>query len=146
MNSGATVSKAPATARRLQAPNRTFLRHLGEMLLAMFLGMLVLGGATQGIFAIAGSSLSDTSASVQAALMGFDMTVPMVAWMHYRGHPLARSVEMAAAMILPTLGAIALHAIDAIGSEAVLAVQHIVMIPAMVAVMLWRREHYSHGH
>ena len=112
----------------------------------MFLGMLVLGGVAEAAFAIAGRSLGDTSASLQAALMGFNMTVPMVAWMQYRGHPVARSVEMAAAMVLPTLGAIGLYAIDAIGSDAVLAVQHVVMIPAMVAVMLWRREHYSHGH
>jgi hypothetical protein len=43
-------------------------------------------------------------------LMGFDMTVPMVAWMSYRGHPRARNAEMAASMIVPTLVAAALAA------------------------------------
>ena len=143
MESRASVSASHAERGRLRSANGRFLRHLGEMLVAMFLGMLVLGGVAQGAFAIAGSSLSDTSAALRAALMGFNMTVPMVAWMQYRGHPVPRSVEMAMAMVLPTLGAIGLYAVGAIGSDAVLAIQHMVMIPAMVAVMLWRREHYS---
>ena len=47
-------------------------------------------------------------------------------------------------MVIPTIGAIALYSAGALAGEAVLAVQHLVMIPAMVGVMLWRRDHYSH--
>ncbi len=123
---------------------RPFMRHLGEMLLAMLAGMIVLGGAAEGIFALAGSGLGDAPAAVQAWIMAFAMTVPMVWWMHRRGHEPARSAEMAAAMIVPTLLAVDLYWAGALAADAVLAVQHAIMIPAMVAAMLWRREHYSH--
>ena len=79
--------------------------------------------------------------------MAFNMTVPMVAWMHY-GHRMnvRRSLEMAASMIVPTVAAVALYWLTVIASEGVLVVQHAVMIPAMLAVMLWKREAYSHHH
>ena len=145
MQTTATTSESrPATRKRLRPGTRHFLRHLGEMMLAMFLGMAVLGGVAEGLFAIAGSSLTETPAAFHASLMAFNMTVPMVAWMARRGHPAARSAEMAGAMIVPTAAAIALDVVGAIGPDAVLALQHAVMIPAMVAVMLWRREHYAH--
>ena len=41
---------------------------------------------------------------------------------------------------------IALHWLGAVPSGAVLALQHVVMIPAMLGVMLWRYEHYAIDH
>ena len=125
---------------------RAFARHFGEMLLAMFLGMAVLGGVAVLGLAAAGSSFSNTSGAAQVLLMGFSMTVPMVGWMSYRGHDTARNVEMAASMIVPTLLAAALAAAGALGAGAALGLQHVVMIPAMLGVMLWRYEHYSGSH
>ena len=146
LGTAATITGESRRAPRAHGARRRFLRHLGEMLLAMFLGMAVLGGVAGGALAIAGTSLSDASASLQALVMGFNMTVPMVAWMHYRGHSPTRSAEMAGAMIVPTALAIGLHATGLLASDAVLGVQHAVMIPAMVGVMLWRRDHYTHAH
>jgi hypothetical protein len=125
---------------------KRFLRHFVEMLLAMFAGMLVLGGITELVFAAAGGSLSDAPGSVRVMLMGFDMTVPMVLWMSYRGHSRARNAEMAASMIVPTLAAAALAAAGVLSSAAALGVQHVVMIPAMLGVMLWRYDDYSRAH
>jgi hypothetical protein len=125
---------------------RRFIRHFVEMLVAMFAGMIVLGGLTQLAFAAAGGSLSDTPGSVRVLLMGFDMTVPMVAWMGYRGHPRSRNAEMAASMIVPTLAAAALTAVGLLSTGGGLALQHAVMIPAMLAVMLWRYDHYARAH
>ena len=51
---------------------------------------------------------------------------------------------MAASTIVPTLLAIALYGLGLIASHGVLAVQHVVMIPAMLAVMLWKYDAYSH--
>jgi hypothetical protein len=130
----------------MKASKRTFLRHFVEMLLAMFVGMIALGGITQLVFAAAGSSLTDAPGSVRVLLMGFDMTVPMVAWMSYRGHARVRNAEMAVAMIVPTLAAAALAAVGALSSGAALGVQHAVMIPAMLGVMLWRYDHYWQPH
>ena len=125
---------------------RAFLRHFGEMLLAMFLGMVVLGGLAQLAFAAMGGSFEDASGASQVLLMGFNMTVPMVAWMSYRGHARARNAEMAASMIIPTFLAATLAWTGALGAGAALGVQHAVMIPAMLGVMLWRYEHYSGAH
>jgi hypothetical protein len=129
--------------RSARGARRAFLRHLGEMVLAMLLGMAVLGGVASGVFALAGGSLDDADAAVRAFVMGFNMTVPMVGWMLYRGHGGGRSAEMAGAMVVPTLLAVALYWAGALAGDAVSAVQHAVMIPAMVAVMLWRYDHYS---
>jgi hypothetical protein len=125
---------------------RAFGRHFGEMVLAMFLGMLVLGGLAELVFAVAGSSLSDQPGGFQVMLMGFNMTVPMVIWMSHRGHDWARNAEMAASMIVPSLFAAILAWAGVLGAGGALALQHGVMIPAMLAVMLWRYEHYSQAH
>ena len=136
-----TVTTTPAPAHRSR---RRFIRHFGEMLLAMFLGMGVLGGLAALAFSSAGSSLGDQSGAVQVLLMGFNMTVPMVAWMAYRGHDRARSAEMAGSMIVPSAIAAGLAAAGALDDHGALMLQHIVMIPAMLGVMLARYEHYSH--
>src|SRR5215217_269003 len=61
---------------------RAFARHFAEMLLAMFAGMIVLGGLSELIFAAAGSSPSDQPGGFQIMPMGVNMTVPrLVIWM-----------------------------------------------------------------
>ena len=125
---------------------RAFARHFGEMVLAMVLGMVVLGGVAELLLAAAGSSMSDLSAVAHVTLMAFNMTVPMVLWMSYRGHATARNVEMALSMIVPSVAAAGLAWAGVLGSAAALGVQHAVMIPAMLGVMLWRYAEYSHPH
>jgi uncharacterized membrane protein YhaH (DUF805 family) len=125
---------------------RAFARHFGEMVLAMLLGMVVLGGLAELLFAAFGSGLSDQSGGAQVMLMGVNMTVPMVIWMSYRGHGRVRNAEMAMSMIVPSVAAAVLAWAGVLASGAALGVQHAVMIPAMLAVMLWRYEEYSHAH
>jgi hypothetical protein len=125
---------------------RAFARHFGEMVLAMLLGMLVLGGLAELVFAMSGSSLSHQPGGTQVMLMGFNMTVPMVLWMRHRGHAVARNVETAMSMIMPSVAAAGLAWAGVLASGAALGVQHAVMIPAMLGVMLWRYEDYAHPH
>jgi hypothetical protein len=146
MNHGSAKLSINAGASSSSASKRAFVRHFGEMVLAMFVGMVVLGGLAQLVFAVSGSSLSDQPGGLQVMLMGIDMTVPMVIWMSYRGHAAARNAEMAMTMIMPTLAAAALAWAGAVQSAAALGVQHAVMIPAMLGAMLWRYEHYSQPH
>jgi len=141
-----TVGAAVATSRRSRG-RRRFARHFGEMVLAMFAGMLVLGGVAELAFVIAGSSVAAQSGAFQVMLMGVNMTVPMVLWMIHRGHNRARNTEMAASMMVPTLIAAILAVAGVLGEEAALGLQHGVMIPAMLGVMLWRYPHYAqHQH
>jgi hypothetical protein len=143
-----------ATEVVLYQPNgRTawrFLRHLFEMLVVMMLGMCVLGavfGALHDILFGSGYAAAWRDHVVLAAFaMGFDMTVPMVLWMRYRGHSWERGGEMAAAMNLPVLPLLVLYGLGAIPAPAVLGLQMMLMIPAMIGAMLYRREEYSAPH
>ena len=136
----------PATSARSGTSKLVFARHFGEMILVMFLGMGVLIGLAALVFAAAGSGLSDQSGGLRVTLMGVAMTGPMVAWMAYRGHTVARNTEMAGAMIAPTMLAAGLAWAGTLDAGTALTIQHVVMVPAMLAVMLWRYDEYAHAH
>ncbi|HZB05457.1 MAG TPA: hypothetical protein VE449_02620 [Thermoleophilaceae bacterium] len=128
-------------------PAAHFARHYVEMVLAMFAGMIALGipaGVALGGFGI---DLTEDAPAAILLGMGITMTVPMVAWMRYRGHGWAASNEMAASMMVPTLGVVALLAGGLVDdTHALLVIQHVVMFPAMLAVMFLRLDEYAHTH
>jgi hypothetical protein len=129
--------------------NRHFIRHYLEMLVVMFAGMFVLGGAAVALLAPFGVGVLawETEAPALALLgMAVAMGAPMVAWMRYRGHDWAPAWEMGASMFVPGLATVALLAAGAVtDSHALLMVEHIAMFPAMLAVMLLRHDEYT-GH
>jgi hypothetical protein len=131
---------------------RHFAWHLGEMVLAMVVGMIVLGALDRAIVAAAGASvndLRDTVPEVVALVMAFNMTAGMTVWMRHRGHSWARVAEMGGAMFVPAIAAIVLFWCALIDSESILGLEHAAMLPAMVAVMLLHRSEYSrpvHSH
>ena len=122
--------------------NKTFIRHYLEMLIAMFVGMGVLAGGG----AAAGFELE--AKELLLLWMALTMSLPMVAWMRYRGHGWAPAGEMTASMFLPSLAAIVLLWIGLVEAEGtLLAIQHAAMFPAMLLAMLLRRDEYSgHAH
>lgn len=126
--------------------NLTFLRHYGEMVVVMLVGMGVLGVAAEVLFGA--NSLQHDAPAAALSLMAFNMTAPMVGWMMYRGHGWRANTEMAASMIVPTLFVVALLAMGAVTDyHALMGIQHMIMFPAMFGVMLLRREEYSqHDH
>jgi hypothetical protein len=132
-------------------PKRTlpFLRHYGEMIIAMVLGMFVLGGALGGLLAAIGIDVSGWSTDAPELLllgMAFTMSVPMVAWMRHRGHGWAPAWEMTASMFVPSFAAIALLWMGRVeDTDTLLAIQHVAMLPSMLAVMLLRLDEYT-GH
>lgn len=135
---------------RFGKPSRRFLRHFAEMLGVMMLGMCVFGAAFRELHVLAFGSGFDAAwrdhVVLAAFAMAFNMTVPMVLWMRYRGHSWRRGGEMAVAMNLPVLPALALYAFGVIPAQGVLAVQMIAMVPAMLAAMLYRKDEYSAPH
>jgi hypothetical protein len=143
MNHGSVTLTRDTGLPTRTGSKRAFARHFGEMLIAMFLGMGVLGGLVVLGFAAAGGSSSDLPGGVRVMLMGIYMTVPMVLWMRYRGHAGARNAEMALSMMLPTVAAAALAFAGILGTGAALGIQHAAMVPAMLGVMLWRYADYS---
>jgi hypothetical protein len=119
------------------------------MVAAMFLGMFVLGFALAVPLELAGVDVGgwDAAAPALALLaMAFTMTVPMVAWMRYRGHGWSPCWEMSAAMLVPSFAAIGLlWGGIATDYGVLMGIQHSVMFPAMLLVMLLRPHEYT-GH
>jgi hypothetical protein len=134
----------------LRSPAFTFARHYVEMVVAMLLGMFVLGGLGAVLLGLAGIDTGDWHSDAPALMllsMAVTMSVPMVAWMRHRGHGWAPCSEMTASMLLPTFGAIALLAVGLVEDGGTLMlIQHVVMFPGMLAVMLLRRDEYSGHH
>lgn len=118
-----------------------FARHLVEMFLAMMAGMMV------GAFLLAtavGTSVSETRrehAVAWVVVMAFDMTVPMVAVMLYRGHSRRSASEMAAAMIVPALPIVALQLTHVVSGQVGRAYMPVSMV-AMIALIVYRRREY----
>jgi hypothetical protein len=77
--------------------------------------------------------------------MTFNMTLPMVAWMHHRGHSWERGGEMAAAMFVLTVALLVPFWLGIISDNVVLPLEMALMIPTMVGVMLYRIDEYA-GH
>jgi hypothetical protein len=98
---------------------------------------------------MAGSSSSELRADAPALVflgMAFTMTVPMVAWMRYRGHGWRPCWEMAASMFVPTFGVIALLGASIVeGFGALMTIEHVAMLPSMLVAMLLRPEEYAHS-
>lgn len=135
---------------QVQGTKRRFVLHFFEMVGVMTVGMCVLGVAFRQLhILLVGSGFAaawDDHVLLAAFAMAFNMTVPMVLWMRYCGHTWERCGEMAFAMNLPLLPTLVLYGLGAIPSEAVLGLQMMLMIPAMLGAMLYRKEEYSAPH
>jgi hypothetical protein len=130
------------------SPVLHFSRHYVEMVVAMFAGMLVLGAPVALALGAVGVDLLDDAPGLYLFGMGVTMTVPMVAWMAFRGHGPRANAEMALSMMVPTVAAMALLGADLLGDvHDAMLVQHVVMFPAMLGVMLLRPSEYAgHAH
>jgi hypothetical protein len=117
---------------------KQFARHYVEMVVVMFAGMALL-------WAPADLVIDTHPTGAMLATMAVTMTAPMVAWMRWRGHRWQPTLEMAGAMVVPTLAMLALLAGEVVTDAGVLlGVEHIAMLAAMLAVMLARRNEYAH--
>jgi hypothetical protein len=120
-----------------------FLRHYLEMVVAMFVGMGVLGGAVRGILALAGSEFPDQYPELTSLEMALTMSIGMVLWMRYRGHGWTSTLEMAGVMFVPLIVLFPLLWLGVISGDSLLAVEHMAMLPLMYLVMLRRRDEYG---
>jgi hypothetical protein len=119
------------------------------MVVAMLLGMFVLGAALAVPLTVVGIDVGSWDTDAPALLllgMAFTMSVPMVAWMRHRGNGWAPAWEMTASMFVPSLAAIALLAVGLVeDGGTLLAIQHVAMFPSMLVAMLLRVSEYT-GH
>ncbi len=136
-----TITAKPSRGRQTVR----FLRHFGEMVLAMLLGMGVFGVVNSAILIPLGFPYLSARLfpEAYALAMAVAMSVPMVAWMRIRKHAWRLSAEMAGAMLVPTVLLIAVCWIGHLPSTVVLTGTHLLMVPAMLAVMLYRWRDYA---
>jgi hypothetical protein len=118
---------------------RHFVWHLGEMFLAMVVGMAALDAVFNGILAVSGvayADLVDAAPAAIALVLMFNMTVPMLVWMRIRGHAARDVSEMGAAMVVVGATTVFLLWLSLIDAAAICGVECGLMLPAMVAAML----------
>ncbi|MET9227574.1 hypothetical protein [Lentzea sp. NPDC003310] len=108
---------------------RPLVRHGVEMLVAMLVGMALLGPLW-----------TPERVELAALWMAVSMSVPMALWMRYRGH--GRIVEMCAAMFVPYLVLLVPYWAGWVDGAMVEMGGHVLMLPAMAFVLIrYRDEH-----
>jgi hypothetical protein len=139
--------RADSSARRSRRWGR-FALHYIEMVVAMFVGMLVLGGLLRAGLAAAGVEYSmERYPELMLIEMGCTMAIGMLVWMRIRRHGWAPTVEMSVAMLLPGVAVAPFVWLDAMTGGTAMVVEHAVMFPLMLAVMLRRSgEYLGHHH
>jgi hypothetical protein len=130
MNHEQTTVHRPSAVR--------FALHGLEMVIAMLVGMVVLGP----VWSWAWPGLSE-NATAQALVMATNMSVGMAVWMRIRGHGLPAIAEMSAAMYLSFLVLLPFHWAGVLSAMALMTAGHVLMLPAMLIAMLRRRHEYG---
>jgi hypothetical protein len=118
---------------------RHFVRHYLEMVVAMLVGMVALGPLENLVWP-ALTARHDVGVMVMAT----NMAIGMGAWMRFRGHSWRGIVEMSGSMYLPFAVLLVPFWVGAIGGDALMTWGHVLMLPAMAAVMLLRPDEYGH--
>jgi flagellar biosynthetic protein FliP len=77
--------------------------------------------------------------------MATNMSVGMAAWMRFRGHSWRGIAEMSGSMYLPFVVLLVPYWAGMVGEGALTTWGHVLMLPAMAAVMLLRPEEYAHA-
>jgi hypothetical protein len=108
--------------------------------------MLALSKPADLLFSALGTSTSSQHPAMMLFSMGVTMTVPMIAWMRFRGHAWRPTNEMAASMLIPTFAAMALAAAGVMHDGPLMGIEHVAMLAGMLIAMLLRRDEYSGGH
>jgi hypothetical protein len=123
-----------------------FVRHYLEMVVAMVLGMVILGPLESALLTRLHWPPLHAVPELDALVMATNMTVAMAAWMRYRGHGWAATNEMALAMYLPFLVLFPPLWLGSTAPATMLTGGHLLMLPAMAGAMLLRRDEYTGHH
>jgi hypothetical protein len=120
-----------------------FWRHFLQMLAVMMVGMIVSAAILLTFVGLKTWDEVTTQYGTQAlTAMAVGMTVPMVAWMLYRGMGWKNSNEMAAVMMIPVIPFLCLVWFG-VTKSALCGPYCAVTILAMLALMFHRRPEYS---
>ncbi len=138
---GAAAALVVVRALRGYPSLRRFAVHYAEMLLAMFAGMVLLGGLWMSLW----PGLHD-HAPPSTLVMVANMTIGMAAWMAVRRHSRRLILEMSIAMVAPFLLLLVPLATGTISAGTHSTVGHLLMLLTMLAALLLRTGHYAADH
>lgn len=128
------VARRARSSVRVALTDRDFLVHYLQMVASMLVGMVLLGPLAMLI--------GDTGVEAGALLMATSMTLGMTAWMTWRRHSGRAVAEMAAVMYLSFVVLMPLYWSGALSGDGLVLAGHVVMLPAMALLMLYRRPEY----
>ncbi len=121
-----------------------FVRHLLEMCAAMCIGVAVLDLPFLGAARFVGyTDPIHQLPELTALVVAFNMTLPMAAWMRYRGMAWRPIAQMSGAMFVEAIVLIVVSWFGVIHKSGLVALQHQLMMPAMIAVMLCSLDLYT---
>jgi hypothetical protein len=136
-----SIHHPPKAQHKRHLPS--FWRHFLQMLAAMAVGMIATGAIFLSVVGLKTWDQVLLRYPTQALLaMAAGMTVPMVAWMLFRGMGARNSAEMAAAMVLPVIPFLCLVWFD-VTKSAWCGPYCALTIVAMLGLMFYRRSRYS---
>ena len=129
--------QAQPTARPLdRLRTREFWFHYGEMIAAMVVGMMVFYPLLTWVLDRLGRGDLVDAAIPTALVMATSMTLGMSIWMAIRRHSWHFILEMGAAMYLSFVVLFPTYWAGLLSGDGLLIAGHIVMLPAMAAVIL----------
>jgi hypothetical protein len=128
-------------------PVGRFGLHLLEMCMVMCIGAAALSLIVFGTAGLLGySDLLQTAPALVVLVIALNLSVPMLAWMRYRGMAWQPTLEMAGSTMVVGLALIAAYWMDLIARGSLVEIQTSLACPVMLAVMLFRFPLYSGGH
>jgi hypothetical protein len=153
MDAFTSTGTAPVPHERRATTGRAgrFLWHLGEMVLAMLVGMAAFGGVRALLNPTGFAGVLREHLDVRYLAMAAFMAVPMALLMRYRGHSWRRTAEMVGAMVVPVAAACLLWrfglgaVVPALSSKALGTSSHVAMYVGMLLAMLSRYGDYAHA-
>jgi hypothetical protein len=129
--------QAQPTAQPLdRLRTRAFWFHYGEMIAAMVVGMMVFYPLLTWVLDRLGRGDLLDAAIPTALVMATSMTLGMSIWMAIRRHSWHFILEMGAAMYLSFVVLFPTYWAGLLSGDGLLIAGHIVMLPAMAAVIL----------
>jgi hypothetical protein len=146
--------RAPAGAlvregrvKHVVRPVGRFGLHRLAMCMVMCVGAVALSLVFFGAASLLGyTDLLQTAPELAVLVIALNLSVPMLAWMRYRGMAWQPTLEMAGSTMVVGLALIAAYWMDLIARTSLVEVQASLACPVMLAVMLVRFRLYSGSH
>jgi hypothetical protein len=140
----AAAERSPAAIGKLAG---RFLLHFAEMCMVMCISGIILSVLFfQGAVALGYTNLPQTAPALSVLVIAFNLSVPMAAWMRYRGMEWRPTLEMTIPTMATGLLLIAGYWLDIVAAGSLIEIQTRLACPVMLAVMLLRFPLYSAPH